>query len=174
MGLLTDIANDLKMGFGLKDRNRKYYESTAKSIGNQQGEAAGKRYRERIGLDDGTVLGSKKMPFRGGLLGGMDIDFGQYKNMKDMFDRGGPDASGGVFKGGGLLSEIGNLLTKRTPITQTEGYGNSAKILGERTGSSGLSRPFNLEFHNTYRAALDNNLIPGMTTYDDFYDMMFP
>jgi hypothetical protein len=166
MGLLTDIANDLQMGFGLKDRDKDYYKRTAKTIGKSRGDMAANRYMER--------MEKSNFPKRGGLLGGMDIDFGQYKNMKDMFDRGGPDASGGVFKGGGLLSEIGNLLTKRTPITQTEGYGNSAKILGERTGSSGLSRPFNLEFHNTYRAALDNNLIPGMTTYDDFYDMMFP
>jgi len=166
MGLLTDISNDLQMGFGLKDRDKDYYKRTAKTIGKSRGDMAANRYMER--------MEKSNFPKRGGLLGGMDIDFGQYKNMKDMFDRGGPDASGGVFKGGGLLSEIGNLLTKRTPITQTEGYGNSAKILGERTGSSGLSRPFNLEFHNTYRAALDNNLIPGMTTYDDFYDMMFP
>ena len=65
--------------------------------------------------------------------------------------------------------------SERIPFNvQTEGYGNSAPILGERTNSSGFSRPFNLEFHNTYSAALDNNLIPGMTTYDDYYDMMFP
>lgn len=174
MGLLSDIANDLQMGFGLKDRNRDYYESTAKSITNQRGEAAGRRYRDRVGLDDGTKLGSKKMPFRGGLLGGMDIDFGAYKNIKDMFDRGGADASGGVFKGGGLLSDIGNLLTNRTPITRTAGFGNSAKLLGERTNASGLSRPFEVDFHAQYLAALENKTIPDMTTYDDYYDMMFP
>ena len=61
MGLLSDIANDLQMGFGLKDRDRKYYEATARSIENQRGEAAGRRYRDRVGLDDGTKLGSKKM-----------------------------------------------------------------------------------------------------------------
>ena len=171
MGLLSDIANDLQMGFGLKDRNREYYEKTAQSIENQRGEAAGRRYRDRVGLDDGTKLGSKKMPFRGGLLGGMDIDFGAYKNMKDMFDRGGPDASGGVFQGGGLLSDIANALF---PPTQTSGFGTSAKILGDRRDETGLSRPYDNTFHAQYRAALANNLLPPMTTYDDYYDKMFP
>ena len=171
MGLLSDIANDLQMGFGLKDRNREYYEKTAQSIENQRGEAAGRRYRDRVGLDDGTKLGSKKMPFRGGLLGGMDIDFGAYKNMKDMFDRGGANASGGVFQGGGLLSDIANALF---PPTQTSGFGTSAKILGERKDDTGLSRPFDNRFHEQYRAALFNNSLPPMTTYDDYYDKMFP
>lgn len=155
MGLLDDLS----MGLGLKDRDQNYYDRTAETLGGARGE----QYRQSSGFGR---LG------RQGLLSGSSM--GKYRDMNDMFDRGGPDASGGKFEGGGLLSEIANLLTKRTPITQTEGYGNSAKILGERTNSSGLSRPFNLEFHNTYRAALDNNLIPGMTTYDDYYDMMFP
>jgi hypothetical protein len=168
MGLLDDIQK----GLGFKDRDKDYYDSTAKSIGRQRGGAAEARYRDTTGLSSGGNIGSPGMPQRGGLLSGMR--FGEYRDMNDMFDRGGPDASGGKFEGGGLLSGIANLLTKRTPIIQTEGYGNSAKILGERTNSSGLSRPFNIEFHNTYRAALDNNLIPGMTTYDDYYEMMFP
>ena len=171
MGLLSDIANDLQMGFGLKDRDRKYYEATAKSITNQRGEAAGRRYRDRVGLDDGTKLGSKKMPFRGGLLGGMDIDFGAYKSIKDMFDRGGPGASGGVFQGGGLLSDIANALF---PPTQTSGFGTSAKILGERKDATGVSRPYDVNFERKYRNALFTNEIPNMSTYDDYYDMMFP
>lgn len=176
MGLLSDIANDLQMGFGLKDRDRKYYEATAKSITNQRGEAAGRRYRDRVGLDDGTKLGSKKMPFRGGLLGGMDIDFGAYKSIKDMFDRGGPGASGGVFKGGGLLSDIANLLTKRTPITQTSGFGTSASLLPPLTGTdSGMNeRPFNADFYDQYLAARFEQKIPDMMTYNEFYDKMFP
>ncbi len=176
MGLLSDIANDLQMGFGLKDRNRKYYEDTAKSITNQRGEAAGRRYRDRVGLDDGTKLGSKKMPFRGGLLSGMDIDFGAYKSIKDMFDRGGPDASGGVFKGGGLLSDIANLLTKRTPITQTSGFGTSASLLPPLTGTdSGMNeRPFNADFYDQYLAARFEQKIPDVMTYNEFYDKMFP
>ena len=40
MGLLTDIANDLQMGFGLKDRNKDYYERTAKTIRNSRGDMA--------------------------------------------------------------------------------------------------------------------------------------
>jgi hypothetical protein len=36
---------------------------------------------------------------------------GGYTSFADMFDGGGPGASGGPFKGGGLLSAIGNALT---------------------------------------------------------------
>ena len=171
MGLLSDIANDLQMGFGLKDRDRKYYEATAKSITNQRGEAAGRRYRDRVGLDDGTKLGSKKMPFRGGLLGGMDIDFGAYKSMKDMFDRGGPGASGGIFQGGGLLSDIANSLF---PPKQTEGFGASSKLLGERTNDSGMARPFDPNFYEKYLNEQLYGRIPRDMNYDTYYEKMFP
>lgn len=166
MGLLSD----LQMGLGLKDRDRKYYEDTAQSIENQRGEAASRRYRDRVGLDDGTKLGSKKMPFRGGLLSNMK--FGEYTSVGDMFDRGGPNAKGGVFQGGGLLSDIANMLFGTTQ--QTSGFGTSAKILGKRRDETGLSRPFDNSFHTQYRTALANNLLPPMTTYDDYYDKMFP
>lgn len=36
---------------------------------------------------------------------------GGYTSFSDMFDGGGPGASGGPFKGGGLLSAVGNALT---------------------------------------------------------------
>ena len=36
---------------------------------------------------------------------------GGYTSFADMFDGGGPGASGGPFKGGGLLSAVGNALT---------------------------------------------------------------
>ena len=163
MGLLSDIANDLQMGFGLKDRDKDYYKRTAKTIGKSRGEMAANRYMER--------MEKSNFPKRGLLLGGMDIDFGAYKNMKDMFDRGGANASGGVFQGGGLLSDIANALF---PPTQTSGFGTSAKILGERRDETGLSRPYDNTFHAQYRAALANNLLPPMTTYDDYYDKMFP
>ena len=110
-------------------------------------------------------------PKRGGLLGGMDIDFGAYKNMKDMFDRGGANASGGVFQGGGLLSDIANSLF---PPTQTSGFGTSAKILGERKDATGVSRPYDVNFERKYRDAIFTSEIPQMTTYDDYYDKMFP
>jgi hypothetical protein len=47
------------------------------------------------------------MPQRGGLLSGMR--FGEYRDMNDMFDGGGPMARGGQYEGGGLLSFLGNL-----------------------------------------------------------------
>ena len=168
MGLLSDIANDLQMGFGLKDRDKDYYKRTAKTIGKSRGDMAANRYMER--------MEKSNFPKRGGLLGGMDIDFGAYKNMKDMFDRGGPNASGGVFKGGGLLSDIGNLLTKRTPITQTSGFGTSASLLPPLTGTdSGMNeRPFNADFYDQYLAARFEQKIPDMMTYNEFYDKMFP
>ena len=39
---------DLQMGLGLKRRDRDYYERTANSIANSRGEAAGKRYLDRM------------------------------------------------------------------------------------------------------------------------------
>lgn len=168
MGLLSD----LQMGFGLKDRDRKYYEDTAQSIENQRGEAAGRRYRDRVGLDDGTKLGSKKMPFRGGLLSNMK--FGEYTSVGDMFDRGGPNAKGGVFQGGGLLSDIANMLFGTTQ--QTSGFGTSASLLPPLTGTdSGMNeRPFNADFYNQYLSARFEKKIPEMMTYNEFYDKMFP
>lgn len=163
MGLLSDIANDLQMGFGLKDRDKNYYKRTAKTIRKNRGDMAANRYMER--------MEKSNFPKRGLLLGGMDIDFGAYKNMKDMFDRGGPGASGGVFQGGGLLSNIANALF---PATQTSGFGTSAKILGERKDATGVSRPYDVNFERKYRNALFTNEIPNMSTYDDYYDMMFP
>ena len=102
MGLLSD----LQMGLGLKDRDKKYYERTAKSIENQRGKAAAQKYRDRTGLTSGAKVGSKNMPVRGGLMSG---SFGQYRDINDMFDGGGPMARGGQYEGGGLLSFLGNL-----------------------------------------------------------------
>jgi hypothetical protein len=169
MGLLSD----LQMGLGLKDRNRKYYEDTAKSITKQRGEAAGRRYRDRVGLDDGTKLGSAKMPFRGGLLS-FNTDIGEYKNINDMFDRGGANASGGVFQGGGILSELANMLF--SPTQQTSGFGTSASLLPPLTGTdSGMNeRPFNADFYDQYLSARFERKIPDMMTYNEFYDKMFP
>tara|TARA_R100000278_G_scaffold121196_2_gene104554 strand:- start:4032 stop:4523 length:492 start_codon:yes stop_codon:yes gene_type:complete len=163
MGLLSDIANDLQMGFGLKDRDKDYYKRTAKTIGKSRGEMAANRYMER--------MEKSNFPKRGGLLGGMDIDFGAYKNMKDMFDRGGANASGGVFQGGGLLSDIANALF---PPTQTSGFGTSAKILGERTNDSGMARPFDPNFYDKYLNEQLYGRIPRDMNYDTYYEKMFP
>jgi len=45
-----------------------------------------------------------------------------YRDTKDMYDRGGPQASGGLFQGGGKLSTLANL-----------GYSLSGQEFGERT-----------------------------------------
>lgn len=118
MGLLSD----LQMGLGLKDRDRKYYEQTAKSIEKQRGEAAAQKYRDRTGLTSGAKVGSKNMPFRGGLMSG---SFGQYRDVNDMFDGGGPMARGGQYEGGGLLSFLGNLLNAAVgrDMGESVGYG---------------------------------------------------
>jgi len=103
MGLLDDIQK----GLGFKDRDKDYYDRTAKSIGRQRGAAAEARYRDTTGLSSGGNIGSPGMPQRGGLLSGMR--FGEYRDMNDMFDGGGPMARGGQYEGGGLLSFLGNL-----------------------------------------------------------------
>lgn len=159
MGLLSD----LQMGLGLKDRNKDYYKRTANTIRKQRGDMAADRYIER--------MQKAGMPKRGGLLS-FNTNIGEYKNINDMFDRGGANASGGVFQGGGILSELANMLF--SPTQQTSGFGTSAKILGERKDATGVSRPYDVNFEQRYRDALFTSEIPNMTTYDDYYDMMFP
>lgn len=118
MGLLSD----LQMGLGLKDRDKKYYEQTAKSIEKQRGKAAAQKYRDRTGLTSGAKVGSKNMPVRGGLMSG---SFGQYRDVNDMFDGGGPMARGGQYEGGGLLSFLGNFLNAAVgrDMGESVGYG---------------------------------------------------
>ena len=115
MGLLDDIQK----GLGFKDRDKDYYDRTAKSIGRQRGAAAEARYRDTTGLSSGGNIGSPGMPQRGGLLSGMR--FGEYRDMNDMFDRGGPDASGGKFEGGGLLSAIAMLYMVQQHLQERKG-----------------------------------------------------
>ena len=57
MGLL----DDLKMGLGLKERDKSYYERTAKTLANTQGEARAAQYRQSSGYGK---------PGRRGLLSG--------------------------------------------------------------------------------------------------------
>jgi len=111
MGLL----DDLQMGLGLKDRNKDYYKRTAKTISNSRGEAAGKRYLDR--------MNKAGMSPKGGLLSGMNM--GGYRDMNDMFDGGGPMARGGQYEGGGLLSFLGNLANALTgrDMGDKVGYG---------------------------------------------------
>jgi hypothetical protein len=126
------LLDDISMGLGLKDRDDKYYERTAETIANRQGAANAARYRSQTGLDRGQTVGSSGMPARGGLLSFLGAGssggsgsapsanqsasdrsflaqlFG-YRDTADMFDRGGPYASGGQFKGAGLYSTMGNI-----------------------------------------------------------------
>jgi len=167
MGLLDDIQK----GLGFKDRDKDYYDRTAKSIGRQRGAAAEARYRDTTGLSSGGSIGSPGMPQRGGLLSGMR--FGEYRDMNDMFDRGGPDASGGKFEGGGLLSAIANVLYGSTAPTRTEGFGSPSSML-ETAGTSGMSRPYDAEFYRQYLNAQFTQQIPPNLTYDQYYDQTFP
>ena len=157
------ILDDLSMGLGLKDRDDDYYERTARTLGRTQGEAREAQYRHSRGFGQ---LG------RQGLLSGSGM--GGYRDTRDMFDRGGPNAKGGVFQGGGLLSDIANMLFGTTQ--QTSGFGTSASLLPPLTGTdSGMNeRPFNADFYDQYLAARFEQKIPEMMTYNEFYDKMFP
>ena len=106
---------DLQMGLGLKRRDRDYYERTANSIANSRGEAAGKRYLDR--------MNKKGMPPEGGLLSRMNM--GGYRDFTDMVDGGGAMARGGDFQGGGLISYLGNIANAilNRDTGQTVGYG---------------------------------------------------
>ena len=113
------------------------------------------------------------MPFRGGLLSNMK--FGEYTSVGDMFDRGGPNAKGGVFQGGGLLSDIANMLFGTTQ--QTSGFGTSSKLLEPLTEDDqgiNLKRPYNPDFYRQYLSDYEFNKIPKTMTYNQYYDLMFP
>ena len=130
MGLL----DDLKMGLGLKERDDDYYERTARTLGRTQGADREATYRQsraftgkpkRAGLlsfmgggsGDGSSSRSDREPSRGFL----PTLFG-YRDMEDMFDRGGPYASGGMYQGAGGYSLLANLA-----------HAASGQEFGERT-----------------------------------------
>ena len=105
------FKDDLAMGLGLKERDQDYYDRTAANISRQRGKDAGQRYLQQVA--------AKGTPAQGGLLsfmaGGKDKGsniipqmFG-YRDFTDMTDRGGPQASGGQFQGGGGYSLLANL-----------------------------------------------------------------
>jgi len=115
MGLLDDLS----MGLGLKERDDDYYERTAQTLGRTQGAGREATYRQsrafkgkpkRAGLlsfmGGGSDSGSSSQsdgdrPFLARLLG--------YRDYEDMFDRGGPYASGGMYQGAGGYSLMANL-----------------------------------------------------------------
>ena len=130
MGLL----DDLKMGLGLKERDDDYYERTARTLGRTQGADREATYRQsrafkgkpkRAGLlsfmGGGSGGGSSSRSDREPSRGFLPTLFG-YRDTEDMFDRGGPYASGGMYQGAGGYSLLANLA-----------HAASGKEFGERT-----------------------------------------
>ena len=78
---------------------------------------------------------------------------GGYTSFSDMFDGGGPGASGGPFKGGGLLSAVGNVLT-----------GNRGMGVGPEAGVGFAGYGYNDAGGNWVPASVDmrNGGGPGM------------
>ena len=93
-GFVGGLVNDLAMGLGLRDRDQRYYDRTAATIGNNQGQAAYDRYRQQTGMAGGAQVGSANMPLRGGLLSAFGVT-----GPRDFFDGGGLGRSGDTFQG---------------------------------------------------------------------------
>lgn len=115
------ILDDLSMGLGLKDRDDDYYERTARTLGRTQGADREATYRQsrafkgkpkRAGLlsfmGGGSGGGSSSPSDREQSRGLLPTLLG-YRDMQDMFDRGGPYASGGMYQGAGGYSMLANL-----------------------------------------------------------------
>jgi len=112
------ILDDLSMGLGLKDRDDDYYERTAQTIGRTQGADREATYRQsrafrgkpkRAGLLSGFGGGSDGSPSDREQSRGLLPTLLGYRDMQDMFDRGGPYASGGMYQGAGGYSMLANL-----------------------------------------------------------------
>ena len=106
------ILDDLSMGLGFKDRDEDYYKRTAKTISDNQGAAAGDRYRAssvygkpRAGLF-AFMRGDNN---QGGGFGNRVANVFGYRDMTDMGDGGGRYASGGMYRGGGMYSGLANI-----------------------------------------------------------------
>jgi hypothetical protein len=112
------ILDDLSMGLGLKDRDEDYYERTAKTLGRTQGADREAQYRQS-NVFQNQPKRSGLFSFMGGGSGGGSDSGGQsrgffptlfgYRDTADMFDRGGPYASGGRYRGAGTYSTLGNI-----------------------------------------------------------------
>lgn len=114
MGLLDDLS----MGLGLKERDDDYYERTARTLGRTQGADREAQYRrsnvfqnkpQRGGLFSFMGGGSDGGSSSGGQSRGVLPTLFGYRDTADMFDRGGPYASGGRFRGAGTYSMLGNI-----------------------------------------------------------------
>lgn len=106
------ILDDLSMGLGFKDRDDDYYKRTAKTIANNQGEAAANRYRASSGYGNprgGLFAFMRGDNNQGGGMGNRVANVFGYRDMTDMGDGGGRYASGGYYRGGGMYSGLANL-----------------------------------------------------------------
>jgi hypothetical protein len=112
------ILDDLSMGLGLKDRDEDYYERTAQTLGRTQGAGREATYRQsrafkgkpkRAGLLSGFGGGSDSSPSDREQSRGLLPTLLGYRDMQDMFDRGGRYASGGMYQGAGGYSMLANL-----------------------------------------------------------------
>jgi hypothetical protein len=112
------ILDDLSMGLGLKDRDEDYYERTAQTLGRTQGAGREATYRQsrafkgkpkRAGLLSGFGGGSDRSPSDREQSRGLLPTLLGYRDMQDMFDRGGRYASGGMYQGAGGYSMLANL-----------------------------------------------------------------
>lgn len=122
-GIVSGILNDLAMGFGLKERDRSYYDRTAQTIRNNQGQAAGDRYAAR--------MQSQNYPAYGGPIGFLSGGRG-IQGPRDFFDGGGLGQSGDRFRGS-PYSLLANALGIK-PM----GYYDRDRI-GQRAGMGALA-----------------------------------
>lgn len=122
-GVVSGILNDLAMGFGLKERDQSYYDRTAQTIRNNQGQAAGDRYA--------ASMQSQNYPAYGGPIGFLSGGRG-IQGPRDFFDGGGLGQSGDRFRGS-PYSLLANALGIK-PM----GYYDRDRI-GQRTGAGALA-----------------------------------
>lgn len=130
-------VDDIAMGFGLKDRDANYYNRTARTIRNNQGEDAYNRYLQSYQYQN-TV---PRAGFTDTLLAGIGVpNMLGYKDEGDWYDGGGRYASGprtsfGIV--GGLLNALtGDAAKERTyydsvnqMIDKMQGEGAAAYLM---------------------------------------------
>ena len=146
MGILDDLAK----GFGFKDRDDKYYEDTARTLGRTQGAAREAQYRQSDAFQNKAPRGGLFAFMgggnnQGGGFGNRVANVFGYRDMTDMGDGGGRYASGGYYRGSGYsaLANLGAALSGKelgdfsfapevdAMIDEMQGAG-SAKYLREK------------------------------------------
>ncbi|MBM2295119.1 hypothetical protein JQX09_24420 [Sulfitobacter pseudonitzschiae] len=88
-----------------------------------------------------------------------------FQNLTDMFDGGGAGASGGAFKGGGLLSQLGNSMRNEAAYQQQWGEQQRDQDLHRIFGPmSGYGQP-------SPGASMYGAQRPRLGEYNNFADM---